>query len=181
MSEEQKDIIDVVDKERANFLQFVRSKVRSISEMDAEDIVADVIFNVYNKVDIQYHIENLLAYMYRALRNRIADHGRQRSAHISLDIRDETTGAALIDSIIDPEAYIEANLESKERSQRLYKALMELDDNHRAVWVATEIEGRSFKELVEKWDEPIGTLLSRKSRATKLLRSKLRNLKKEED
>lgn len=45
----------------------------------------------------------------------------------------------------------------------------------RAVWVATKIDGYSFKELSVKWQEPIGTLLARKSRATTKLRKLLQD------
>jgi DNA-directed RNA polymerase specialized sigma24 family protein len=52
---------------------------------------------------------------------------------------------------------------------------MKLEPKQRAVWIATEIEGYTFKELAAKWEEPIGTLLSRKSRATKILRKLLKD------
>jgi DNA-directed RNA polymerase specialized sigma24 family protein len=40
------------------------------------------------------------------------------------------------------------------------------------------MDGRSFQELAEEWDEPLGTLLSRKSRAKARLREMLSEYKK---
>jgi RNA polymerase sigma factor (sigma-70 family) len=145
--------------------------------MDAEDIVADVVFNLYNKISIEHQIESVLAYTYRSVRNRIIDYTRQSKMSVSLDKLDAFSGLALSELIPDPNASIEIKIENEEIKRQLYSALMELDAKQRAVWVATEIEGTTFKELSVKWGEPIGTLLSRKSRATKALKTRLKDVK----
>jgi len=40
--------------------------------------------------------------------------------------------------------------------------------------VLTEFEEVSFRELSEEWDEPLGTLLSRKARAMEKIRQALK-------
>ena len=52
-------------------------------------------------------------------------------------------------------------------------AIDSLSSHERAVWIATELEGATYAELASQWNEPIGTLLSRKSRATKKLQALL--------
>jgi len=177
MDEEQKCLSKKIEHERTKFIQYVRRKVTGISQMDAEDIVADVIFNIYNKVDFQHHIENLIAYMYRSIRNKIVDHLRQSRPVLSLDKIDESTGMSWVENMIDPNGDIEMNLQKKEFREYFFAALMKLEPKQRAIWIATEIEGYTFKELSKKWGEPIGTLLSRKSRATKSLKYMLTDLK----
>lgn len=142
--------------------------------MDAEDIVADVVFNIYNKIDIEYQIENILAYAYRSVRNKIVDYLRQKKVALSLDKPDKSSGMSLSEIIPDSSADIEKKIYQEEFYEKLYAALSELDPKHRAIWVATEIEDYSFKELAVQWKEPIGTLLSRKSRATQILKTKLK-------
>ena len=176
MYDQQEDIIHIIANERKRFIQYVRRKLTDISDMDAEDIVADVIFNVYNKVDLQYHIENVLAYMYRSIKNRMIDHLRQSSRQISLDKIDEISGVAFIETLVDTKANIEIKVQQAELKDQLYAAVMNLEPKQRAVWIATEIEGYTFKELSEKWGEPIGTLLSRKSRAVKVLKVILKDV-----
>ena len=56
------------------------------------------------------------------------------------------------------------------RMHRLTEAIGKLEPRQRAVFIATELKEKSFRELSEAWGEPIGTLLSRKSRAVKALR-----------
>ena len=75
--------------------------------------------------------------------------------------------------MIDPDGDVESLVEKKEFVLRLRSALLKLEPKQRAVWVATELEGHTFKELSLTWGEPMGTLLSRKSRATQALRKLL--------
>lgn len=54
--------------------------------------------------------------------------------------------------------------------QRIFQALEALNDEQRAVIIATEFEGWTFQELSEQWNVPLGTLLARKSRALHKIR-----------
>jgi DNA-directed RNA polymerase specialized sigma24 family protein len=72
-------------------------------------------------------------------------------------------------------------IEKEEMLEDVFEAMEELSVEERAVVLATEMEGRTFKELAEDWDIPIGTLLARKSRALGKIRNQLTgqtNLKK---
>ena len=68
---------------------------------------------------------------------------------------------------------IARDFEQKEFVRSLFTALDSLTPKQRAIFIATELEGKTFRELSEQWNEPIGTLLSRKSRTIKLLKEKL--------
>ncbi|WP_371368122.1 hypothetical protein SRRS_18080 [Sporomusa rhizae] len=95
MPNQEKELVKIIVDEQDNFLRFVRCRIRSISEMDAEDIVADVIFNVFNKIEFQHHCENVLSYIYQSIRNKIIDHLRKPAKTISLDTMDASTGLSL--------------------------------------------------------------------------------------
>jgi RNA polymerase sigma factor (sigma-70 family) len=139
--------------------------------MAAEDIVSDVVFGLLRRADVISEIENLTAYVYRSLTNRVTDHRRAHVDELRIDDAEpeETAAVELADERPDPEK----SVVQEELRDRLRAAVGELAPAERAVWLATEVEGRSFKELAEDWDEPIGTLLSRKSRAAAKLRQSL--------
>jgi RNA polymerase sigma factor (sigma-70 family) len=61
----------------------------------------------------------------------------------------------------------------EDAEEALAEAIEELPAAQRNVLVATELEGRSFRELAEEWKTPIGTLLARKHRAVQALREQL--------
>ena len=106
----------------------------------------------------------------------MTDHLRHSSRPISLDKIDEVSCVAILETLIDTHADIEMNLQREELQEQLHAAMMKLEPKQRAIWIATEIEGYTFKELSAKWGEPIGTLLSRKSRATKVLKMILKDV-----
>lgn len=176
MRDREQALIEKVLDERDKFLAYIKRKLTDISDMDAEDIVADMVFNLYNKVSLEHQVENILAYAYRSVRNRLIDYRRRAKAAVPLDRADISSGLALSEVIPDPRANTEKILLNAELRKQLYAALMELSPKQRAVWVATEMEGYTFQELAARWGEPVGTLLSRKSRATKTLQAKLKGL-----
>lgn len=178
MDEQQKRLIGILAVERTRFMGYIRRKAAEMSPMDAEDILAEVSFDLFDKADIFRHVENLTAYIYRALANRITDY-RRRKRVLSLDYAVAENGLPLLALLADPQADPGQALQRKVVLERLYEAIGSLEPRQRAVWIATEIEGYSFRELAGMWDEPVGTLLSRKNRAVKALRAMLSDVLEE--
>ena len=152
-------------------VRFVRSRANRISEMDAEDIVADVMLSLVSRLETNGPVENIAAYAYRSVRNKIADYERSHAKETSLDgMADEDGELPLLSLIASDNEEPFAQEERAERVHRLTDAIGKLEPRQRAILIATELRGKSFRELSEEWGEPIGTLLSRKSRAVKTLR-----------
>ena len=155
-------------------IRFVKSRARRISEMDAEDIVADVMLSLVSRLETNGPVENIAAYAYRAVRNKIADHERSKAKETSLDgMADEDGELPLLSILAAENEEPFAQEERAERMHRLTDAIGKLEPRQRAILIATELKGKSFRDLAEEWGEPIGTLLSRKSRAVKTLRNLL--------
>ena len=158
-------------------VRFVKSRARRISEMDAEDIVADVMLSMVSKFETNGPVENIAAYAYRSIRNRIADYERGRQKTTSLDdMADEDGELPLLSMLAANNDEPFQQEEQAERLKKLTDAIGELEPRQRAVLIATELKGKSFRDLSEEWGEPMGTLLSRKSRAVKTLRKLLEDM-----
>jgi RNA polymerase sigma-70 factor (ECF subfamily) len=145
-------------------VQFVRRRIDDAPDRDAEDIIQDVMMNLFTKADITEPIENLSAYIYKALRNRITDMFRKRKEKTSLK-----------DLLPSPDN-TERAFENKELMKNVYEAITKLSDEQRAVVIATEFENFSFQELSDTWRVPMGTLLARKSRALQKIKKELTGL-----
>ncbi len=149
-----------------------------LSEMDAEDIVSDVMADLFEKVDIMSQVENLSAYIYQSIRNKANDYLRRRRKTVSFDDSvSEEADHSMGEAIPEPQYDMAAELEASEIWSRLVQALDMLDPNQRAVWIATELDGYSFRELSAEWGVPVGTLLARKHRANAALQKKLQDFK----
>lgn len=166
------------DAERKRFIGFVKRKMTDISEMDAEDMVGEVMLAMLSRADLSGHVENLAAYVYRALNNRIIDLARKRRRTVSLQsFPDEDGETSLLEFLADGSADVYSQSERNEFRKRLADAISSLEPKQRAVFVATEMKGCSFRDLSIQWNEPQGTLLSRKCRAVKALKETLKDLR----
>jgi RNA polymerase sigma factor (sigma-70 family) len=155
-----------------------RARYAELSEMEVEDIVSDLMTDLFNRVDITEQVENIGAYIYRSIQNKIIDYLRRRKKTVSLDdtVSDEDDGDSR--KVVPAPSYdMQAEIDASEIRERLIKALDTLEPNQRAVWIATELDGYTFRELAEEWDLPMGTLLARKHRAVAALQKELQDLK----
>jgi len=166
-------LAQAIDREKSRFMRFVRKRLSRISTMDAEDIVSDVILGLVKRADVFGEIENVTAYAYRSLENRIVDFRRAAKDTVSLDDENGTNGELVLR--LPGSETSEQGAARLELRNRLLWAVGQLSPPERAVWIATEIDGHGFRELAEEWDEPLGTLLSRKSRANARLRGLLKD------
>lgn len=154
-------LTDFLQQERQALIGYVRRRIDDASGLEAEDIVQDVALHLFDQADPSIPIQNLAAYFYTALRNRIIDFYRKKKETV-----------ALVPSHA-PAPSLEMEIDKNQMIDEVFEAMEELSAGEKAVVLATEMEGRTFKELASEWNIPLGTLLARKSRALKKIRMKL--------
>ncbi|MBN2224476.1 MAG: RNA polymerase sigma factor [Deltaproteobacteria bacterium] len=173
-------LIDFWKAERYRLVHYVRGLISDAADRDSEDVVQDVLESVLRQFDLSQPIEDLSAYVYRALRNRVIDLFRKKRNMVSIDAAladDEELSLASLLADAAPDAFDE--LSGKETLIRIAAVMESLGDDEKAVVVETELHERTFKELAEEWGVPIGTLLSRKSRALAKIAGALADLEEE--
>jgi len=175
MNEKRKNstIAEFFKSERESLVRYVRYLIDDAADRDGEDVVQDVMLNMFNLADVTVPVENLGAYVYRSLKNRVADIlKKKRVETVSIDAAPDD-GLSFGDILYDSRYDIESGSESGELSEILYSVIDSLDEDEKSVIYLTEFESRSFKEISEECGVPVGTLLSRKSRAMKKIRNEL--------
>jgi len=169
----KKKISEFFRAEKERLLSYVRRLIDDTAEYDSEDILQEVMLNVFSRADVTAPIENLSGYIYQSLRNRVIDLLRKRK-DFSVFLEDEIFGESdlsLSDILFDLRYDTFEMIEKKEMNQRMFEAIESLNIEERAVIIATELEECSFRELSKEWGIPIGTLLARKSRALSKIRA----------
>ena len=159
-------------------VRYFQASYSDLSEMEAEDIVSDMMTELLERSEVMARVENASAYIFQSIRNKANDYLRRRKKTVSLEgsLHDEEDDSPRI-TIPEPSYDMMPELEAAEIRGRLIQALDVLEPNQRAIWIATELDGRSFNELSEEWETPIGTLLARKHRANAALQKALADLK----
>lgn len=159
-------------------VRYFQASYTDLSDMEVEDIVSDLMAELFEKTDIMDRVENVSAYVYQSIRNKVNDYLRRRKKTVSLeDSAPDEADNPPRETMPEPRYEMTAELEASEIRDRLRKALDTLEPNQRAVWIATELEGHPFAELSETWGVPIGTLLARKHRANAALQKTLQDFK----
>jgi RNA polymerase sigma factor (sigma-70 family) len=127
-------------------------------------------------------VEQVGAWLFRVARNRITDLFRKKRPAALGDPPAVSEGgeAFLLEDLLpSPDAGPEAAYARSVLLDELDDALEELPEEQRDVFVAHEIEGRSFKELAEETGLSVNTLLSRKRYAVLHLRERLQEIYEE--
>jgi len=156
-------------RQRERLRGFIRRRVPDPA--DAEDILQDVFHELVASARLPTPIEQVGAWLFRVARNRIIDRFRHRR-HEPTAPADESE-RALADLLPSPDGGPEAAYARRVLLEELDAALDELPTEQRAVFVAHEIEGRSFNELAAATGVGLNTLLARKRYAVLHLRRRL--------
>jgi RNA polymerase sigma factor (sigma-70 family) len=177
MIEQDRRISEVVAEQRSRLRNFIRRRVPDPS--DAEDIVQEVFYELVEANRLLMPIEHVTGWLYRVARNRITDLFRKKMpvAFSSAAVEDESGELLRIEDLLpSPDAGPEALYFRSVLLDELELALEELPQEQREVFVAHEIEGRSFKELSAEGGVSMNTLLSRKRYAVLHLRERLQSI-----
>ena len=177
MANEDQRISDVVKREQSRLRNFIRRRVPD--PLDAEDILQDVFYRLVEANRLLMPIEHVTGWLFRVARNRITDLFRKKEPENFSEFEPVDEGGELLqfeDLLPSPDAGPEALYARGVLLEAIELAIDELPKEQREVFVAHEIEGRSFKELAAETGLSVNTLLSRKHYAVMYLRERLRDI-----
>lgn len=177
--EQDQRISEVVTREQSRLRNFIRRRVPD--PRDAEDILQDVFYELVEANHLLMPIEHVTGWLFRVARNRITDLFRKKKPERFSDIavateHEDDELLQLEDLLPSPDAGPEALYARSVLLDELELAVDELPEEQREVFVAHELEGRSFKEMAAETGVSVNTLLSRKRYAVRHLRERLQSM-----
>ena len=177
--EQDQRITDVVKREQSRLRNFIRRRVPD--PLDAEDILQDVFYELVEANRLLMPIGHITGWLLQVARNRITDLFRKKKpeSFSATDLVRENDDGELLrldDLLPSPDAGPDALYARNLLLEELELAFDELPEEQRAVFVAHELEGRSFKEMAAETGVSINTLLSRKRYAVLHLRQRLQRV-----
>jgi RNA polymerase sigma factor (sigma-70 family) len=174
--EDDQRISEVVKQEQSRLRSFIRRRVAD--PRDAEDILQEVFFELVEANRLLMPIEHITGWLFRVARNRITDLFRRKRPESLSDAAiggEDDEMVQLEDLLPSPEAGPEALYARRVLLEELELAVDELPQEQRDVFVAHELEGRSFKQMAAETGVSVNTLLSRKRYAVRHLRERLQS------
>lgn len=156
---------------------------------DAEDLVQDTYVRAFERFHLYKPGTNLKAWMYRVMTNRFINLYRRRKAQPdAASLVDTGEGAGEHDRVMLHDfqsTEIIAELMGNERFMesldgRLRRGLESLGSEYREVLIMSVIGEMPYKEISAVLEIPLGTVMSRLSRAKALLRERVGELGREE-
>jgi RNA polymerase sigma factor (sigma-70 family) len=187
MTEQDQRIGEVVEREQSRLRNFIRRRVPD--PLDAEDVLQDVFYKLVEANRLLMPIDHVTGWLFRVARNRITDLFRKkRPVNFSeLEATDEegerlefedllpARGKGAMSNVAEPEArYLRGVL-----LEALEESIAALPSEQREVFIAHELEGRSFAEMAQEKGVSVNTLLARKRYAVLALRERLREVYEE--
>ena len=173
-------LLDAMEREEGRLRGFIRRRVASTS--DVEDILQDVFCELVEAYRLMEPIGHVGAWLVRVARNRIIDlwrKGRREEPFADQGTEAEEPRGRFEDLLPSADAGPEAAYARRVLVQELADAVDELPADQRSVFIAHEIEGRSFRDIAAETGHSVNTLLSRKHYAVLKLRRRLRGVYQE--
>ena len=177
MTEQDSQISEIITRERSRLRNFIRRRVPDPA--DAEDIVQEVFYELIEANRLLMPIEHVTGWLFRVARNRITDLFRKKKPESFSDAAPVGESGEVLqieDLLPSPDAGPEALYVRHVLLEELELALDELPEEQRDVFVAHEVEGRTFKEMAAETGVSVNTLLSRKRYAVLHLRERLQSI-----
>ncbi|MRS15862.1 sigma-70 family RNA polymerase sigma factor [Enterobacteriaceae bacterium RIT691] len=169
-------LVSALNACRSRVTAFIRG--RTAVREDADDILQEI---SYQLMKVEYPVENVAAWLYRAARNELTDRARKKSETVfsglfsqdqENEFLEDEIAVTLFGTPDTPEGeYLKAMLWDE-----VNQALEELPIAQREVFEQTEFYGLSYKALAELTGDSVQALLSRKHKAVAYLRERLRSV-----
>lgn len=175
--EQNQLLSQAMERDEPRLRSFIRKHVADSG--DAEDVLQDVFYELLEAYRLMKPVEHVTAWLFRVARNRMIDLFRRKKAgslNEPVVAGDEGDMLVLEDLLPSAEAGPEAAYARNLLIDALDDALEELPPMQRDVFIAHELEGRSFREISAETGLSVNTLLSRKHYAVLHLRRRLQSI-----
>ena len=135
------------------------------SHAEAEDVVQEAFAQAFIKLSSFKRESQFYTWLYRIAFNTWLSRRRRQRPTFSLEKNREARGSEPMDTSDSAES----QAIREEDVQMLYESMQMLAPDHRQILVLREIDGRSYEEIADICQLPVGTVRSRLHRARKQL------------
>jgi RNA polymerase sigma factor (sigma-70 family) len=175
MSASDRNLADRFAREAEPLLDVLYRRAQKLTrrDADAEDLLQDALLDAYQGFHTFREGSNVKAWLFRILYNRwISTYRRRQSRPTEISVEELTERHLGARASRSPAGLRSAEEEALEAlpDSRIRSAILDLPEDFRVVVYYSEVRGYTYAETAAVLDIPVGTAMSRASRARKRLR-----------
>jgi len=172
---DQKAYAFLVEKHRKAIFHIINRIVRN--DEIARDLVQETFMKAFSSLASYRSEYRFSTWLYKIAANSSIDHLRKkRIKALSLDRPIETADGTMEIEVPDYSFHPERELVKKQQRVSIEEAIQSLPDKYREVIIYRHKDDKSYDEIAELLDIPVGTVKARIFRARELLKKKLKNV-----
>lgn len=143
---------------------------------DALDVTQEAFIRVYHSIRTFRGDSNFTTWIYRIIKNVFLDMRKKSKSNrlVSLDESIELDENSVMRQIVDERPTPEQIVETRERDRKLQEAVSALPDYQKIIVTLYHVQHKSYEEIADIMELPIGTVKSRLNRARLALSELLR-------
>ena len=143
------------------------AKLLTKSEEDAEDIAQNIFLKLWTRPELWQDQETMTGYLYTVTRNEIFNLFKHQK--VEQEYEDKVLKAQLLGELCDEDSSLLENLYYKEVLMLIRMTLSQLPDRRRRVFEMSRFEGLSHKEIADKLNISLTTVISHRKNITEKL------------
>ncbi|MBD3224168.1 MAG: sigma-70 family RNA polymerase sigma factor [Caldithrix sp.] len=147
------------------------------NEQEAEDLTQDVFIKAYNSLNSFNEAYAFSTWLFKIATNHCIDFFRKRKLKThSMEQTVRYKDDEIKQEYADTDPNVEKNILAREKSKLIKKAIANLPEKYRTAIVLRHQEERSYEEIAQMLDLPLGTVKARIFRAREMLKKSLRDI-----
>lgn len=147
------------------------------NRQEAEDLTQEAFIKAYNSITSFNEEYAFSTWLFKIATNNCIDFFRKRKLRThSMDETIRYKDDEIQQEYADPDPNVEKEIIASEKSRMIRKAIDELPEKYRIVIQLRHQEERSYEEIAEVLELPLGTVKARIFRAREMLNKSLRHI-----
>ncbi len=142
--------------------------LKYVWELDqAEEIVQDLFFNLWNKRSDLYISSSIESYLFRAVRNACLNYLKHKKVR-------ENYASSMQDTYNPGQGLVDNPLETLELQKKIDDSIEVMPPERKKIFLMSRYDGLKYKEIAEKLGISVKTVEAQMGKALKFLREELR-------
>ena len=154
---DQEVFLYLMERYEESLLRYIR-RFSGVSKENAEDILQEVFIKVYRNLNDFDQDLSFSSWIYRIAHNETINQLKKINKEKTIPLETDDEGVVSLIDILENDVDIAKEVEKKDLQQKVQKILLMLSPAFREILILKFIEDKSYEEISDILEKPIGTV-----------------------